>query len=567
MSGNSRRHLCTQRNIRFSALMMAILAPSTAFAAQADADDPALLFTTLCAENGAKMDAVEKAARKAGFVTVSVPVKPPPGMTGIVALERDTGTGRLALVASTGTSAVLKDVPDQVPVRSCTVTLAGREWDVRGFARAWVGVEPLLDVEGTALYSYFERAGGNAVADNDDLPRFIAGVNAGEVRTLAAIERDGASGLSWVVFETPATPIRLPDPQEMARRHESEAFAPCKWEGRGKARSLMCPSETGKFEQAPARGVTEATPASARGGDLAAMLKMAVFYADGPKSVRDPASSAMWSRKAADGGAAEGAFNLGLAYQAGFGVAADRDEAMRWYRSAADRQFAPAMINLAGLLLDQTAGEDGAAALELVRAAADAGSADAMFDMGHLHENGIGAARDMVEAMRWYRLAADKKDSDARRRLGLIHADGIGGVARDEAEGVRWLIAGVKPSLGIAEALAGMQAIIQGFDDPKRRASLTAAAESNPELALQLGLHFVNRSRASREPVEAMRLFRIAAKAGKAAAVLEMGILYGEGDGVERNDAEALRLLRMDPNLRTSGAFRRVTRLIDAPAR
>jgi len=154
------------------------------------------------------------------------------------------------------------------------------------------------------------------------------------------------------------------------------------------------------------------------------------------------------------------------------GVAIDKAEAARWYRVAADRGHAPAMINLAALLLtglgaDRTAAA--ASAATLVRRAADAGSIDCLFDMGHLSESGTGVAKDMAEAQRWYRLAADRKDSRAMLRLGVIHADGIGGMPRDDAEAARWLVAGVAPLLRIVAPIMRMYAMDYGFNDPTRR--------------------------------------------------------------------------------------------------
>lgn len=554
---------------------VAIALPAGALGAETTAgsgpNDPAGIFQTLCVAHDARIDAVVAAARQIGFTPTPIRPKVPEDMEKFAAMERGTGANKLALLVSAGTSAVDKDLPDRLPVRACAIT--GGAWDAWGFARAWVGLAPLVEDESIAIYSYFQRPGGNIVADRDR-PEWIAGLNAGELRTLAVTGRDGMAGVSWVIFDPPATPIRAPDPGAMARTHETQPFAPCKWEskGRGKAAThrLMCPSETGAFLPEPAKGVTEATPDAARDGDISAMLKLASFYAHGPKPILDPTTAAIWSRKAADAGAAAGAFNLGLAYQAGYGVPKDQTEAERWYRTAADRQFVPAMINLAGLLLDRAAANDDgterAAALALVRSAAEGGSSAAQFDMGYLSENGLGTAKDMTEALRWYRQAADQKDLDAMLRIGLIHADGIGGVERDEAEGLRWLVAGTKPILRIAESVSTIDTLVYGFDDSRLRAAHMAAAATDPATALRLGMYFAQPTSRTRDSAEAMRFFRIAATANIPLAILEMGVRQAEGEGVARNEAEALQWLRKDNRLRAIGAFRRIRQFSDSPA-
>ena len=53
-----------------------------------------------------------------------------------------------------------------------------------------------------------------------------------------------------------------------------------------------------------------------------------------------------WFRLAADKGHAPAQFLLGFAYLSGRGVGQDDAEAVRWYRRAADQQFAPAENDL-----------------------------------------------------------------------------------------------------------------------------------------------------------------------------------------------------------------------------
>lgn len=526
----------------------------------------------MCIAHGARMDAVLEAARAAGFGPTATAPALPAGMTKVVALERGSGTARQVLVVSIGKSAVSKALAVEVPARGCSVTEVSGGWDVRTFAREWSGLSPQFDAEGTTLYSYFDRPDGNVVAPDEDLPRLIAGLNAGELRTLAAAERGGMRALSWVVFEAPPTPIALPTAAPSVPSHDADPFAPCRWENGDKSRAtqrtLSCPDKAGKFRPSNVKGLTEETPALATSGDAAAMLRLAAFYANGPQVVRDAASAFAWSKKAADRGAPGGSFNTGLAYDDGIGVPTNKAEAAHWYRLASDRGHTPAMINLAALLLANSSADrapDAVSAAALVRRAADAGSVDGLFDMGHLSESGTGVAKDMAEAQRWYRLAADRKDSRAMLRLGLIYADGLGGVAQDDAEGARWLVAGMTPSLRIAAALIGIEAAIYGLDNPKRRTELARAAPAEPAIALRLGIYLADPKTPGRDPAEALRLLRIAADAHIPLAAMRIGVMYAEGDGVPKNDIEAISWLRADPNLRTTASFQRITKFTDTP--
>ena len=74
--------------------------------------------------------------------------------------------------------------------------------------------------------------------------------------------------------------------------------------------------------------------------------------------------------------------NLGNSYYEGKGVAKDRQEAVAWYRRAAEQGFAKAQYNL-----------------------------------GVMYHKGKGVAKDDKEAMAWFRKAADQDHADARAAL------------------------------------------------------------------------------------------------------------------------------------------------------
>jgi TPR repeat protein len=72
------------------------------------------------------------------------------------------------------------------------------------------------------------------------------------------------------------------------------------------------------------------------------------------------------------------------------------------------------------------------------KAAAAAGSVDAMCNVGWMHSHGLGAPVDYAEAMRWYRKAADEEAHGG----GMYHVgycyEKRRGVARSMTEARRW---------------------------------------------------------------------------------------------------------------------------------
>jgi hypothetical protein len=76
---------------------------------------------------------------------------------------------------------------------------------------------------------------------------------------------------------------------------------------------------------------------------------------------------------------------------------------------------------------------DPAEAARLLSEAAEAGSAEAQFELAQLYEAGLGVAQDPVRALALYRAAADQDFPDALNDMGFHHFQGTLGVARDQA--------------------------------------------------------------------------------------------------------------------------------------
>src|SRR5581483_5732268 len=81
--------------------------------------------------------------------------------------------------------------------------------------------------------------------------------------------------------------------------------------------------------------------------------------------------------------------------------------------------------------------KDYAKAYKEWKTAADAGQAEAQFDLGVLYAQGLGVRRDLTEATKWYKKAANQGNAEAEFALGQMYSRGWG-VPRDEADAVRW---------------------------------------------------------------------------------------------------------------------------------
>jgi TPR repeat protein len=130
---------------------------------------------------------------------------------------------------------------------------------------------------------------------------------------------------------------------------------------------------------------------------------------------KDEKRGAELAREAADAGDTRAMNLLGDCYTHGTGVNKDFAEAFRLFTRAADRGNLKALGNL-GVLCMTGRGVPAAnpkKAAELFEKGARAGDAACMFNYAQCLEEGIGTARNSLQAQAWYRKAAEAGDTRA----------------------------------------------------------------------------------------------------------------------------------------------------------
>jgi localization factor PodJL len=157
--------------------------------------------------------------------------------------------------------------------------------------------------------------------------------------------------------------------------------------------------------------------AAALKGDPTAAYEIGVRFAEGKVIAANLDEAAKWYDRSAQAGVIPAVFRLGTLYEKGLGVKKDIDIARRYYVQAAERGNAKAMHNLA--VLDADGGGKGANyknAAEWFRKAADRGVADSQFNLGILYARGIGVEQNLAESFKWFSLAAAQGDADSGRK-------------------------------------------------------------------------------------------------------------------------------------------------------
>lgn len=165
----------------------------------------------------------------------------------------------------------------------------------------------------------------------------------------------------------------------------------------------------------------------ATNGDVAAQYKLGTLYysKDTPGIKQDYHEAYKWFRTAADHDYAPAQSKLGQIYLSGLGLSSDFAEGIRWWRIAAQNGDAEAQYNLSFYLWlgGQGVVPDHAESKKWLQKSADNGFAAAQEAIGGGFENGQAVKQDYTEAYFWYLLginSVEHEDLPAKGKEMLI---------------------------------------------------------------------------------------------------------------------------------------------------
>lgn len=169
-----------------------------------------------------------------------------------------------------------------------------------------------------------------------------------------------------------------------------------------------------KFE----RAVELLTPLT-RQGDSKAKALLGMLYQRGLGVSADKALSAKFMSEAAEDGNKSAAFFLGLGYFLGTaGVEQSDSKAFRWAKVAADAGLQEGMGMLAVMyFLGRGTHKDPVKAHQLAIVAANLGNTDGMMVLGWMYEQGALVGKDLAMAKEWYQKAAILNSPTAKQAL------------------------------------------------------------------------------------------------------------------------------------------------------
>ncbi len=189
------------------------------------------------------------------------------------------------------------------------------------------------------------------------------------------------------------------------------------------------------------------------------------------------------------------------------------------------------------------AAKDTQGALELFRAAADAGHFRAYNQMGYMTQYGFGRAQNMSEANHYYKMAADQGDPYGMLSYGRALVYGRG-MDKDLQEGTRLLNKSVE--LGHTFAMNELGAMyFYGRNvklNPQRGLRFWEAGLARNDIysIRNIGLAYLNGKGVKKDYETALAMFRRASDGGHPNAATDIGAMYYNGTGVKKNLAQAI---------------------------
>lgn len=312
----------------------------------------------------------------------------------------------------------------------------------------------------------------------------------------------------------------------------------------------------------------------AASGSPQALLIRARINQWGLAPVYDFSRGMIFLRRAADGGYAQALRELGNLYEEGAAVVQDLRKARAYYSAAALKHDAPAMKDLAMLLLRTAKGKEAqnAQALRLLRAASDAGLADAQMTFAKLYSAGLAVKKDENEARRWCQRAARSGSAEAMYALGRLYEMGQR-VKKSPSTALEWYQQAAENS--DANALFRLGVLYyagQGIAKDHARAYgyfKRAAALGHTTAWYNVG--WMNRAGdgTARNFEEAKKWFVRAAMTGSTEASVNLGMMYANGEGAGADLEEALywfELARLSGSKESRQHMEKITPHLDASA-
>ncbi len=174
--------------------------------------------------------------------------------------------------------------------------------------------------------------------------------------------------------------------------------------------------------------------------------------------------------------------DLAQRYYYGDGVAKDYQEALKWFKLAAET-YLDAKCYVGYIYYHgEGVAQDYQEAIHWFKKAADNGSARANWSLGAMYSAGQGVSPDEIEAVKFFRLSAEEGFGYAQEALGLAYYNGGQGVQKDVSAAFEWFQKAANQGLCRSQFLLGemyLRGIGVTFDNVQAHKWLSLCLKTN----------------------------------------------------------------------------------------
>ncbi|WP_026715273.1 tetratricopeptide repeat protein, partial [Flavobacterium daejeonense] len=162
------------------------------------------------------------------------------------------------------------------------------------------------------------------------------------------------------------------------------------------------------FYYNPEKGFESCKKAAEEEANPKAMNMLAILYSDGVGTEVNQEQALNWFKKAAESGYVKAWYNVGIMYKDGIGTPQDFEKAFEYYSKGTELKAISSMGGK-GYLLFKGLGcqQNYEEAFELFKVASQYGNLNSMYMLGICYRNGYGTTKDVATAREWMTKAAN----------------------------------------------------------------------------------------------------------------------------------------------------------------
>lgn len=293
----------------------------------------------------------------------------------------------------------------------------------------------------------------------------------------------------------------------------------------------------------------------AKKGYAKAQLIVGDCYANGQGVFMDTEEAVKWYRAAADQELPEAQHRMFVSCRDGVGIERNQENAAKWCRKSAEAGFEEAMFDMGMLYVNGTGVEQNAkSAFKWFRKGAERGFPPSLYQFGQCYKVGYGVEKDEDEAQKWqgqavaaWRASANGGDTGAMVRLAKLYEEGDV-VELDKEEAVKWYRKGAELGNEIAQyELATCYHNGEGVAEDQEESAkwMLKAAEKGTDRGVQwaMGRYYQEGWGVEKNPTEAVKWFERSAKKGFSMAKYYLAMCYLKGEGVQKDEVKSEQLL------------------------